>query len=159
KQLAGRRAAIHNNEIRLLRRTENNVGLAPVCQIHELRVSVKTLQRRILVVAINSDVSDVLVFEILNEVDGKETFAHAALTIEDKIKSFHVLGGLMSRTCAMRGPRVRPGAATSPTGFVGSSADALMLLAGVESDAVFSPFTWTRSEERRVGKACSARLS
>ena len=143
KQLAGRRAAIHNNEVRPLQRTENAVNLAPVCQIQELGVRVKPLQSRTLVVAINGDVSDVPVFEILNEVDGEEAFAHTALAVEDKVEPFHVLGGLAIRTCAMRGPRVRPGGATSPTGFVGSSADALMPLAGVESEAVFSPFPWT----------------
>ena len=124
----------------------------------------KTLQSGILIVAINGDVSDVPVFEILNEVDGEETFAHSALAIKDKIKPFHVLGGLAIRTCAMRGPRVRPGGATSPTGFVDSSADALMPLAGVESDGVFSPFPWTEAggrfrPGRRRGRTISPRTS
>ena len=64
----------------------------------------------------------------------------------------------------MRGPRVRPGGATSPTGFVDSSADALMPLAGVESDAMFSPFPWTEAggrflPGRRRGRTISPRTA
>src|SRR5439155_9817267 len=85
KQLAGRSPTIHNHEIGPLQRTENAVELALVCDVEELHVSVKSLQSRILVVAINRDVGDALVFEELDEVDGKEAFANAAFAIEDKI--------------------------------------------------------------------------
>jgi hypothetical protein len=51
----------------------------------------KPLQRRVLVVAINRDVSDAPVLEELHEVDGEEAFADAAFAIEDKVETFHVL--------------------------------------------------------------------
>ena len=105
KQLAGCGAAIHNHEVRPLQRTENTVELALACDVEELRVRMKPLQSRILVVAINRDVGDALVFEELDEVDGEEAFANAAFAIEDEIKPLHVLGGLIIRTCAIRGPR------------------------------------------------------
>src|ERR1041385_5632646 len=88
-----------------LQRTENTVELSLVCDIEELYVRVKPLQSRILVVAINRDVGDALVFEELDEINGEEAFANAAFAIEDEVEPFHVLGGLMIRTCAMRGPR------------------------------------------------------
>ena len=51
----------------------------------------KTLQRRVLVVRINCDVGDAFVFEELDEIDGEEAFADAALSVEDEIEAFHVL--------------------------------------------------------------------
>src|SRR5438445_263940 len=121
KQLAGSGATIHNHEVRLLQRTENAVELAPVCEIEELHVRVKALQSRILVVAINRDVGDALVFEKLDEVDGEEAFANAAFAIEDEIKPLHVLGDLRIRTCAMRGPREGFCEVSPPTGFAVNS--------------------------------------
>jgi len=117
KQLAGSGATIHNHEVRPLQRTEDTVELAPVSELEELHVRVKPLQSRILVVAINRDVGDALVFEELDEVDGEEAFANAAFAIEDKIKAFHVLGGLRMRTCAIRGPREGFCGVPPPTGF------------------------------------------
>src|ERR1035437_9667376 len=67
----------------------------------------KPLQRRVLVVAINRDVSDAPVLEELHEVDAEETFADAAFAIEDEVETFHVFSGLSIRTWAMRGPRLR----------------------------------------------------
>src|SRR5206468_6631573 len=123
KQLAGSGATIHNHEVRSLQRTENTVELAPVCEIEELRVRVKPLQSRILVVAVNRDVGDALVFEELDEVDGEETFSNAAFAIEDEIKPLHVLCGLIMRTCAMRGPREGFCGVPPPTGFAVGSSD------------------------------------
>ena len=67
----------------------------------------ESFQCRVFVVAINGDVRDALVFEELHEVVGEETFADAALAVENEVETFHVLSGLSIRTCAIRGPRLR----------------------------------------------------
>ena len=91
EQVGGRGAAIHDDQIRFLQRGENAVEFTAVVQIEKPCVGMKPLQRRILVVAINRDVGDALVFEELDEVDGEEAFADAAFAIEDEIESFHVV--------------------------------------------------------------------
>jgi hypothetical protein len=84
---------------------------------------VKPLQSRILIVAINRDVGDAPVFEILDKIDSEEAFANAAFAIEDKSKAFHVPGGLRMRTCAMRGPREGFCGVPPPSGFAVDSGD------------------------------------
>jgi hypothetical protein len=68
-------------------------------------------------------VGDALVFEKLDEVDGEEAFANAAFAIENKIKPFHVPGGLRMRTCAIRGPRDGFCGVPLPSGFAVGSSD------------------------------------
>ena len=68
-------------------------------------------------------VPSALVFEELDEVDGKEAFANAAFAIEDEIKPFHVTGGLRMRTCAMRGPREGFCGVPLPSEFAVASSD------------------------------------
>ena len=48
----------------------------------------ETLQCRIFVVGVNGDVGDAVVFEILDKIDGKKTFADAALAIDDGVELF-----------------------------------------------------------------------
>lgn len=83
----------------------------------------------------------------LDEVHGEEAFADAAFAVEDEVEAFHVVGGLSFRTCAIRGPRVRSDGASSPLGFVDSSADAPSPFP-VESATLFSPFPWTEAGGR-----------
>jgi hypothetical protein len=53
-------------------------------QIQKLHVvTVKAFQRGIFVVAVADDKGDIFVFEVLDEVDGKETFADTALAVKD----------------------------------------------------------------------------
>jgi len=52
---------------------------------------------------------DALVFQVMDKVDGEETFADTAFAVEDEIETFHVVCGLSIRICAMRGPRERAG--------------------------------------------------
>jgi hypothetical protein len=44
---------------------------------------VKAFQRGIFVVAVAGDKFDVLVFEVLDEIDGKKTFADTALAVKN----------------------------------------------------------------------------
>jgi len=53
----------------------------------------KPFQRRVLVVTVNRDMDDALVFEKLDEIDGEETFADAAFAIKDENQSFHWIVG------------------------------------------------------------------
>jgi len=89
KQVGGCGAAIHDDQICLCQRGKNGVEVAPFAQIEKPRVGVKSFQRRVLVVAVNRDVGDALVFEELDEIDGEETFADAAFAIKDENQSFH----------------------------------------------------------------------
>jgi hypothetical protein len=77
-------------------------------QIQKLHVvAVKAFQRGIFIVAVAGDKFDVLVLEVLDEIDGKETFADTALAVKNQIEAFgHISspGGNIS-TLAMRGPR------------------------------------------------------
>jgi len=59
-----------------------------VAQIEKPRVRMKPFQGRVLVVAVNRDMGDALVFEELDEIDGKETFADAAFAIRMRISLF-----------------------------------------------------------------------
>jgi hypothetical protein len=52
----------------------------------------KSRQRRVFIVAVKDSVSDSLVFELLHEVDGKETFADTAF--EDEVETFHGVVGV-----------------------------------------------------------------
>jgi hypothetical protein len=77
-------------------------------QIQKLHiVAMKAFQRGIFVVAVAGGKLDIFVFKVLDEVDGKETFADTSLAIKNQIKAFsHIVspGGNCS-TLAMRGPR------------------------------------------------------
>ena len=83
---------------------------------------------------------DALVFEELDEIDGKEAFTDTALAIEDEVETFHVLWGLSILTCAMRGPRVRVGGASLPLELVDGSAGMPASAADAESEAVSPSF-------------------
>src|SRR5437016_9612104 len=51
--------------------------------------------------------ADLVVFEVLDEVDGEEAFAHAAFAVEDEDESFfhnHGLGSSRNSTSAICGP-------------------------------------------------------
>ena len=89
KQVGGCGAAIHDDQICLCQRGKNGVKVTPFAQIEKPRVGMKPFQRRVLVVAVNRDMGDALVFEELDEIDGEETFADAAFAIKDENQSFH----------------------------------------------------------------------
>ena len=123
EQVGGRGTAVHDDQIRLFQRGENSVEFAPVVQVKKSRVGMKPFQRRVLVVAINRDMGDALVFEKLDEVDGEEAFADAAFAVENEVETFHVFSGLSIRTCAMRGPRLRICGIPLPLESAGGSCD------------------------------------
>ncbi len=89
KQVGGRGAAIHDDQIRFSESGKNGVKVTPFAQIEKSRVGMKPFQRRVLVVAVNRDMGDALVFEELDEIDGEKTFADAAFAIKDENQSFH----------------------------------------------------------------------
>ena len=124
--------AIHDDQIRLLQRGEDGVHLATVRQVEETGLRVESLQRGILVVAVDGDMGDPFVLEELDEVDGKEAFADTAFAIEDEVESFHVFGVVTMRTWAIRGPRGRSGRvwSTSGSSLGGSEAPASVAVAG-----------------------------
>ena len=62
---------------------------APVGQINEAGVGMEAIQRRVFVVAVNGDVLDALVFQVLDKIDGEETFADTAFAVEDEVETFH----------------------------------------------------------------------
>jgi hypothetical protein len=93
-------------------------------------------------------VGDALVLEELDEIDREEAFADTALAIEDENETFHALSGLSIRTCAMRGPRVRPGGASFPLESAGGFADAPASLTSVESAVDSPPFVEEEIDER-----------
>jgi hypothetical protein len=53
----------------------------------------KPFQGGILVVAVNRDMGNALVFEVLDKVDGEEAFANAAFAVKDEDQSFHGFEG------------------------------------------------------------------
>ena len=89
KQVGGCGAAIHDDQIRFSESGKNGIEVTAFAQIEKPRVGMKPFQRRVLVVAVNRDMGDALVFEELDEIDGEEAFADAAFAIKDENQSFH----------------------------------------------------------------------
>jgi hypothetical protein len=46
---------------------------------------VESLQGRVLIVGVNGSMLDLLVLEVLDEVDGKETLPAAALSVQNRV--------------------------------------------------------------------------
>src|SRR5205814_8562932 len=89
-----------------VRRAEHRVERARICEVEKLGIRMEPLEGRVLVVAVESDVSNLMVFEVLDEVDGEEAFADSAFAIEDEVEAFvHVSLWLRSSTWAIRGSR------------------------------------------------------
>src|SRR5208282_6692304 len=89
KHLGGRGAAVHDDEIGFFQRANHGVQAARMSQIQKLHVvAVEAFQRGIFVVAVAGDKFDVFVLEVLDEVDGKETFADTALAVKNQIEAF-----------------------------------------------------------------------
>ncbi len=61
------------------------VEFPQISQIHEPGIRVKTFQGRILVVRVDGDMGHLLVFEVLNEIRGKEAFPNSTLAVENEI--------------------------------------------------------------------------
>ena len=93
EQVGGGGAAIHDHQIGFCQCVKKAVEFTSVAQIKKSRVGMKPFQRRIFVVAVNRDMGDALVFEELDEIDGKETFADAAFAVKDENQSFHYFVG------------------------------------------------------------------
>jgi hypothetical protein len=49
---------------------------------------VKTLKRRVLVIAVDRAMSDAAIFQILNKVRGEEAFSDAAFAVDDEVDLF-----------------------------------------------------------------------
>jgi hypothetical protein len=60
----------------------------PVLKIDELRLRMKTLERRVLVVAVDGTVSAAAILQVLNEVDGEEALSDSAFAIDDEVDLF-----------------------------------------------------------------------
>src|ERR1019366_1070350 len=86
------RAAIHDDQIRFVQHGENRINFGRVGDIEKQGFGMKPFQRRIFVVGINGDVGDVVIFEELDKIDGEETFADAALAVDDGIELFLHIG-------------------------------------------------------------------
>ena len=54
----------------------------------------ETLQRGVLMIAIDRAVSDAAIFEILNKVRGEEAFSDSAFTVDDEIDLFVHFGSV-----------------------------------------------------------------
>jgi len=93
KQVGGCGAAIHDDQIRFSESGKNGVEVTSFAQIEKPRVGMKPFQGRVLIVAVNRDMGDALVFEELDEIDGEETFANAAFAIKDENQFFHCFEG------------------------------------------------------------------
>ena len=88
EQISRGRAAVDYKQIGSLRGREHAIDLAPVFKINELRLRMESLQRRVLVVAVDHATGDAAIFEILNEVRGEEAFSDAAFAVDDEIDLF-----------------------------------------------------------------------
>ena len=64
------------------------VEFPQVGEIHEPGVRVKSFQGRVLVIRVNGDMGHLLVFEVLNEIRGKEAFSNSTLAVENEIDLF-----------------------------------------------------------------------
>src|ERR1019366_4622814 len=82
------RAAIHDDQICFVQHGENRINVRRVGDVEKPSFWMETLQRRVFVVGINGDVGDAVVFEELDKIDGEETFADAALAVDDGIELF-----------------------------------------------------------------------
>ena len=108
KQVRRSGPTIDNDQIGFIQGLDHRVKSARTGQVEETRLGMKPLERRVFVVAVESRVRELPVFEVLDEIDGEETFAHAALAVEDEDELlFHILGSSMNSTLATRGPGVR----------------------------------------------------
>jgi hypothetical protein len=48
----------------------------------------ETLQRRVLVIAVDCAMSDAAIFQILNQVDGEEALSDSAFAVDDEVDLF-----------------------------------------------------------------------
>ena len=79
KYLGGGRATVHHHEISFVERAEHGIQSAGLGQIRQFNgFAVKPFQRRVFIVAVAGRGRMFLLFEILDEIDGKETFADTA---------------------------------------------------------------------------------
>ena len=61
-------------------------------EVDEFRLWVETLQRRVLVIAVDRAMSDPAIFQILHEVRGEEALSDSAFAVDDEVDLFvHVM--------------------------------------------------------------------
>jgi hypothetical protein len=84
---------IHHDQIGFGQGDESAVEDAAVVQVEKQGFGMKPFQRRVFVVAVNRDMSNALVLEELDIIDGKETFADTPLAVKDENQSFHWVMG------------------------------------------------------------------
>jgi hypothetical protein len=156
EHFGGRRTAVHDHQIAFIKCANHGIESARVGQIQKLNVvAVEAFQSGIFIVAITGGKFDVLVFEVLDEVDGKETFADTALAVKNQVEAFsHIVSpGGNSSTLAMRGPRdvnaVVSGVLLAVADVVGN-----MVLVG----AIGEVFGGTEAAARRAGRCLADNL-
>jgi len=88
EQIGRGRTAVDHEQIGIFSSREHAVDLAPVLEIDELRLRMETLQRRVLVIAVDRAVSDAAIFQILNKVDGEEALSDSAFAVDDEVDLF-----------------------------------------------------------------------
>src|SRR5262245_2773750 len=82
KQIGRSGAAIDNNQVRLLHRSENAIEFAAIVEVEEKRFGMEPLQGRILVVAVDGDMGHAFVLEELDEIHSEETLTNASFAVE-----------------------------------------------------------------------------
>jgi len=83
EKVGGSGAAIDDDEIRLFQRLDYTVEFAAIREVKKSCFGLKSFQRRILIVSVNGDMDDALVFEELDEIDGEETFADTTFAVQN----------------------------------------------------------------------------
>jgi hypothetical protein len=78
-------AAVDNQQIHGLRLDRDPVDLAPLLEIDEVRIRLETLERGVLVVAVDGATGDAAILEIPDEVRSEEALADAAFALMTRL--------------------------------------------------------------------------
>jgi len=94
ERIGGRSTTVHDDEAGFFQGGEERIWPLRFVELDEGRFGMEAGERGVFVVAVKDGMGNGLVFEILDEVDGKETFADTAFAVEDEVETFHGLVGV-----------------------------------------------------------------
>ena len=129
----------------------NAINFASMFGVDEFCLWVETLQRRVLVIAVDRAMSDSAIFEILDEVRGEEALSDSAFAVDDEVDLFVHVKVRWFRGCEDRRravPRVRERSAGSSVRGGGA-----IVCAG--GDGLVTTRTAARRRPDRRGGRCS----
>jgi len=88
EQIGRSRATVDYEQVRGFRRSEYTIDFPAMFEIDELGFRMETLQRRVLVIAVDRAVFDAAIFKILNEIGREKALSNTAFAVDDEIDLF-----------------------------------------------------------------------